>query len=281
MAQANDQLHDRRSQHDIWNDLIGDAWVLHARIHDQQAEPFGRAVLDALGDLEAARVLDVGCGTGVTTTQLIERGAGEVVGVDLSNPMIAAARQSIHDARVQLEVGDVLELGRVGQFDVIFSRFGVMFFTDPAVAFVRLHAFGTTAVRLGFCCWGPPFANPIMTLPVMAAAPVLGPPQLAGPGEPGPFSLSSPDMVREVLTAAGWRDVEITDLPLDPPHPAGGAEQVADIVMEFNPLLVEGLRNHPDRRGNARTAIIDALKPLERDGIVHLGAHGFIVTAHA
>jgi len=51
--------------------------------------------------------------------------------------------------------------------------------------------------------------------------------------------------------------------------------------MEFNPLLVEGLRNHPDRRGAARTAIIDALKPLERDGVVHLGAHGFVVTAHA
>ncbi len=102
MAQANDQLHDRRSQHDIWNDLVGGAWVRHADIHDQQAEPFGHATLDALGDLGGARVLDVGCGTGATTTQLIERGAAEVVGVDLSAPMITAARASIHDARVQL-----------------------------------------------------------------------------------------------------------------------------------------------------------------------------------
>jgi SAM-dependent methyltransferase len=280
MAQANDQLHNR-SQQEIWNDLVGDAWVRHARIHDQQAEPFGQAVLDALGDIEGARVLDVGCGTGATTTQLIERGAAEVIGVDLSRPMLTAARASIHEARVQLELGDVLELDRVGQFDVIFSRFGSMFFSDPVAAFARLRSFGTARARLGFCCWAPPHANPVMTLPVIAAAAVLGPPQLAGPGEPGPFSLSSPDVVRDVLAAAGWTIVEITDLPLDPPHPAGGAERAADFVMEFNPLLVEGLRKHPDRRGDARTAIIDALKPLEREGIVHLRAHGLIVTALA
>jgi SAM-dependent methyltransferase len=280
MAQVHDQLHEKRSQHDIWNDLVGEAWVRHARIHDQQAEPFGDAVLDALGDLAGARVLDVGCGTGATTTQLIERGAAEVVGVDLSQPMVAAARAAIHDPRVRFELGDVLQLDRAAESDVVFSRFGVMFFADPVAAFARLRSFGTASARLGFCCWGPPFANPIMTLPVMAAAPVLGPPRLAGPGEPGPFSLSSPDVVREVLTAAGWTAIEITELALDPPHPAGGAERVADVVMEFNPLLVEGLRNHPVRRGDTRTAIIDALEPLERNGIVHLEAHGLIVTAH-
>lgn len=281
MAKASEQLDDRRSQRVIWNDFVGDAWVRHAGIHDQQAEPFGRATLEALGELTGARVLDVGCGTGATTSQLIERGAAAVVGVDLSEPMITAARAEIHDPRVQLELADVLEFDRAGQFDVIFSRFGLMFFSDPIAAFARLRSFGTAAARLGFCCWGPPFANAVMTLPVMATAPVLGPPQLAAAGEPGPFSLSSPDLVRKVLTAAGWTAVEITDLQLDPPHPAGGAETVADVVMEFNPLLVEGLRAHPERRSDTRTAIIAALKPLERDGTVHLSAHALIVTAHA
>ena len=281
MAQVGGQVHGGRSQHEIWNDLVGEAWVRHAHIHDLQAEPFGLAVLDALGDLEGARVLDVGCGTGATTTQLIERGAAEVVGVDLSEPMITAARALVHDPRVHLELGDVLELDLGGEFDVVFSRFGVMFYTDPIPAFARLRSLSTSAARLGFCCWGPPFANPVMTLPVMAASAVLGQPQLAGPGEPGPFSLSSPDVVRDVLTAASWATVETTDLSLDPPHPAGDAENVAEVVMEFNPLLVEGLQSHPDRRDDTRTAIIDALKPLERDGVVHLAAHALVVTAHA
>lgn len=281
MALVDGRLHAQRTQHDVWNDLVGDAWVRHVQVHDQQAGPFGRAVLDALGDLEGARVLDVGCGTGDTTNQLIERGAAAVVGVDLSEPMIRAARATTRDSRVQFELGDVLDLDRAHQFDIVFSRFGVMFFADPMAALARLHSFGTPAARLGFCCWGPPADNPVMTLPVFAAAPVLGPPQVAGPGEPGPFSLCSPDVVRGVLTAGGWTAVEITHLALDPPHPAGAAESVADVVMDFNPLLVAGLRNHPDRRADARAAIIDALKPLERDGIVHLAAHGLIVTAHA
>jgi SAM-dependent methyltransferase len=280
MAQASEHVQAQRSQREIWNDLVGDAWVRHAGIHDQQAEPFGRAALDALGDLGGARVLDVGCGTGATTIQLLERGAAKVVGVDLSEAMITFARRSIRDARVHFESGDVLQLDR-GQFDVIFSRFGVMFFTDPTAAFARLRSFATAEARLGFCCWGPPFANPIMTLPVMAAASVLGPPQLAGPGEPGPFSLSSPDGVRAVLSAAGWTAVNIADLQLDAPHPAGDAEHVAEVVIEFNPLIVDGLRSHPDRRADTRTAIADALKPLEHDGIVALGAHGLIVTAQA
>jgi trans-aconitate methyltransferase len=270
-----------RSQRAIWNDLVGDAWVRHAELHDTQAEPFGRAAMEALADVVGARVLDVGCGTGTTTTQLVERGAAEVLGVDLSVPMIEAARRRIGDPRVRLEVGDVLDLDGAGAFDVVYSRFGVMFFDDPVAAFARLRTLATATARLGFCCWGPPFDNPVMTLPVMASAAVLGPPQLAGPGEPGPFSLASPDALRDLLTAAGWHDVHVDHLQIDPPHPAGGAEAVANVVMEFNPLLVDGLRRHPERGDATRAAIVEALRNCERDGIVHLAAHALIVTARA
>jgi SAM-dependent methyltransferase len=280
VTDVTEQPHDR-SQRAIWNDLVGEAWVRHADVHDRQAEPFGRAVMDALGDLRGARVLDVGCGTGTTTTQLLDRGAAAVLGVDLSEPMIAAARSSIGDERVRFHLGDVLELELVDPFDVVFSRFAVMFFTDPIAAFARLRSFGAPGARLGFCSWGPPFANPVLTLPVMAAVPVLGPPQLPGPGEPGPFSLSSPEVVRDVLTAAGWAAIDIADLRLDPPHPAGDAGHVADVTMAFNPMLAAGLRANPERHADARAAIVEALTPLERDGVVHLEAHGLVVTAHA
>lgn len=269
------------SQRAIWNDLVGEAWVRHADVHDRQAEPFGTAVMDALGDITGARVLDVGCGTGATVVQLIERGSAEVVGVDLSEPMISAARTWVQDRRVRFEVGDVLDVSAGGPFDIVFSRFGVMFFPDPVAAFSRLRSYATPDARLGFCCWGPPFANPVMTLPVMASVPVLGPPAFAGPGEPGPFSLAQPAVLRTMLEAAGWTDVRIADLQLDPPHPAGGAGAVADVVLEFNPLLVEGLRRHPERRAATRSAIVDAVRPFERDGTVHLGAHALVVTARS
>ena len=269
------------SQRAIWNDLVGEAWVRHADLHDRQAEPFGIAVMDALGEIRGARVLDVGCGTGATVSHLLERGAGAVVGVDLSEPMVTAARTWIEDPRAHFEVGDVLDAAPGGPFDVVFSRFGVMFFAEPMSAFARLRSYAVPDARLGFCCWGPPFANPVMTLPVMASVPVLGPPRFAGPGEPGPFSLPEPAVVRPILEAAGWTAVRITELQLDPPHPAGGADAVADVVMEFNPLLVEGLRRHPARRTATRSAIVDAVRPFERDGTVHLGAQALIVTARS
>ena len=269
------------SQHEVWNDVVGDAWVHHAELHDRQAEPFGHAVMDALGDLAGVRVLDVGCGTGATTLHLIARGAAEVVGVDLSEPMVAAARATIRNSQVDVRWADVLDLAPGNPFDVVFSRFGVMFFSDPVSAFARLRVHATPDARLGFCCWGPPAANPVMTLPVMASVPVLGPPALAGPGEPGPFSLADPAVVRGVLTAAGWTAIEIGELQLDAPHPAGDADAVADVVMDFNPLLVDGVRRNPDRRTAVRAAIVDAVRPFERDGVVHLAAHALIVTARA
>jgi hypothetical protein len=155
-----------------------------------------------------------------------------------------------------------------------------MFFTDPVAGFKHLRALGVSHARLGFCCWGPPAQNPWMTVPVMATLPVLGPPRLAGPGEPGPFSLSSPEVVRDVLSAAGWKGVTARQLTIDQPHPAGAADSVADLVIEFNPPIVAGLRRSPDKAVDVRRAIAEALRPCERDGVVHLQASALIVTAH-
>ena len=270
-----------RTQQSIWNDLVGAAWVRHAGVHDRQAAPFGDAAMDALGALNGAMVIDVGCGTGAAAAELVDRGASEVVGIDLSAPMIDAARATNTRSEVRFELGDVLALRDLDHFDVVFSRFGVMFFDDPASGFAHLRALATSRARLGFCCWGPPADNPWMTLPVMASVPVLGPPHLAAPGEPGPFSLASPNVVRGVLSAAGWRHVLIDTLTIDQPHPAGDADAVAEIVIEFNPPIAYGLRRAPERTDDTRAAIANALRPLERDGIVQLRTSALIVTADA
>lgn len=267
------------TQHTVWNDLVGAAWVRHSDVHDGLAGPFGTAAMDAIGPLSGARVLDVGCGMGATAADLLGRGAGTVVGVDLSAPMINAARARNQTTGICFELSDVLALQPVERFDLVFSRFGVMFFTDPVAGFKHLRALGAAQARLGFCCWGPPAENPWMTLPVMATVPVLGSPRLAGPGEPGPFSLSSPEVVRDVLGAAGWQAVTVRKLTIDQPHPAGAADAVAAFVIEFNPPIVAGLRHAPEKAGDVRRAISEALRPCERDGVVHLQASALIVTA--
>ena len=270
-----------RQQHSIWNDLVGAAWVRHAPVHDQQAAPFGDAAIDALGSIVDTTVLDVGCGTGATTVELVRRGAREVLGVDLSEPMIDAARAGNAEPKLQFAAGDVLALADHDRFDVIYSRFGVMFFADPVAAFHHLRTLGTRTARLGFCCWGPPVDNPWMAVPVMATVPILGPPHLAAPGEPGPFSLSDPGVVGDVLGQAGWKDVAIDTMTIDQPHPAGDAASVAAIVIEFNPPIAEGLLQRPECTDDVRAAITAALRPFERDGVVHMQATALIVTAGA
>ncbi len=270
-----------RTQQEVWNDLVGEAWVRHQSLHDQQAAPFGAAARQALGALDGADVLDVGCGTGATTFELVTGGAGSVLGVDLSVRMITAARAANGQGDARFEVGDVLELDRPSSFDLIFSRFGVMFFTDPAPAFAHLRALGRPDARLAFCSWAPPADNQWMLVPVMATTPVLGPPTLAGPGEPGPFSLASPQAIADVLGQAGWNDVLIDELSIVQAHPAGDASAVARVVVEFSPPIVEGLLRHPGRREAALDAITEALRPFERDGVVHLQASAHIVAARA
>jgi SAM-dependent methyltransferase len=268
-------------QRTIWNDVVGDAWVRHADLHDRQAAPFGEAAMQAIGAVSGAVVLDVGCGTGATTLELADRGAAHVRGVDISLPMIDAARAANASARVRFTGADVLELDEPGTYDVIFSRFGVMFFADPAAGFAHLRRLAARGARLGFCCWGPPAENPWMAVPLMATIPVLGPPQLPGPGEPGPFSLSSPEVVADLLEQGGWTDVAVRPLTLEQAHPAGSAEAVARVVVELSPPIVQGLRQQPERIGEACEAIAGSLRPLERNGIVHLQASALIVGAKA
>lgn len=271
-------------QHEVWGELVGDAWVTFADQLDAHSAPFGRAAMDALGPIDGATALDVGCGTGVTTLELADRvGArGHVTGADLSEPMIARARaRAASRSGVSFVVGDVLELALDSPVDVVFSRFGVMFFDDPVAAFARLRTLTRAGGRLAFAAWSDPFSNPWMLAPVMASIPVLGPPELPEPGAPGPFSLSGPDVAETTLTAAGWSAVAVEVLALESPLAAGGAAEMAAMVCTTNPVLAAGLQRTPERRAELEALVAEALVPHERDGAVVLQATALIVSARA
>jgi len=196
--------------------------------------------------------------------------------------MVAHAEARHHDVnRARFLEGDVTTLGAEGPFDAVYSRFGVMFFDDAEVAFAGLRRQTRPGGRLAFCSWSGPFDNPWMTSAVLASIPVLGPPDLPGPGEPGPFSLSDPDHVRDLLAASGWRDVAVDTLSQVAAHPAGGPEPVATMLMENVPPLVLGLAQQPGRADEVRALIVAALDPFVTDGVVHVPASALIVRATA
>ncbi|MCU1369796.1 MAG: hypothetical protein JWO77_990 [Ilumatobacteraceae bacterium] len=261
---------------------MASGWVRHAAAIDAHSAPFGRAARLALGPLDGLRVLDIGCGTGATTRELVAYGAREAVGVDLSEAMIAAARARFANiADVSFVAADATSDAVTGPFDALFSRFGVMFFDDPLASFTKLHRLVERGGRIAFSSWSGPFDNPWMTAAVLASIPVLGPPTLPGPGEPGPFSLAEPADVADLLEQAGWSNCRVEILTTEEPHPAGHRSAVAQMLIDNVPPLAIGVAEAPETAGLLHEAVVEALVPFDRDGQVVMPASALIVSATA
>ena len=191
-------------------------WVTNQARYDRMNEPFAALILAAAQLRPGSQVLDVGCGCGGTTLAAARVIApGQAVGLDLSGPMLARARASAEAAGLRNAVfqqGDAqvhpLEPAR---FDAVISRFGTMFFADPVAAFANIRSATRPGGRLAFVCWQPLAANQWLLVPGAALAEHVPPPAGFGSGDgPGMFAFSDPDRPREILAAAGWRDIEIT-----------------------------------------------------------------------
>lgn len=273
-------------QVEVWNGESGRAWTEQAGHFDDMLEPFGVAVLDRLALRPGDRVLDMGCGTGATTRAIAGLVAPAiVVGVDISVPMLTAARRrrdEVGPANVEFRTVDLQEAAfDADSFDVAFSRLGVMFFPDPVRAFDNVRRGLVVGGRLGFVCFGGPFENPMILAPVMAAAEhvaVLPPP---GPTEPGPFSFADPERLRTLLGDAGFVDVSIEAGPdVADLGPADDLLAVAQRALEQNPGVAPGLAAAtPRARRSAIEAAADAMAPHATDGRVVMAAACWVVLA--
>ncbi len=197
----------------FWNEVAGPLWVETEEESELHTKPFGDAALAQAAPAPGERVLDVGCGCGSTTLSLAGSvgPTGRVIGVDLSAVMLARAGERVAGlSQVELHRGDaqVAELG-TAVFDLVFSRFGVMFFADPVAGFANLRRALRPEGRLVFACWQAPSANLWMALVNRAAAKIFDLP--APPHDaPGPFSFADRERIEAVLSAAGFIAIEIS-----------------------------------------------------------------------
>ncbi|GGY38302.1 class I SAM-dependent methyltransferase [Streptomyces djakartensis] len=194
-----------------WNGRAGHAWVDLQAVLDEMFRPFEHLLVEAVASERAGRVLDVGCGTG-GVTRAVARRVGHCVGVDISGPMIDAARAWSEQEGVPASFvrADAQEHAfEPGAFDAVVSRFGVMFFDDPVRAFANLRRAVRDEAALRFVVWRGPDENPFMTTAERAARPFLPDLPARRPDEPGQFAFADPDRIRGILSGSGWTDVDI------------------------------------------------------------------------
>jgi SAM-dependent methyltransferase len=205
----------------LWNSVAGQAWVDEQALLDRVLAPFQDLLVEAVRASTARQVLDVGCGTGstaVAVARLLDGSGGRCTGIDVSEPMIAAARARAERERAPASF--VCADAQVYAFqdassDMIISRFGVMFFADPVQAFANLRRAATDGAALRFVCWRSAAENPFMTTAERAAAPLLPDLPARQPDAPGPFALADEGRVARILEESGWTAIDIQ--PIDVP----------------------------------------------------------------
>ena len=278
------QLH--ADQIAYWNGPGADHWVSQQAHTDRQLSPITEAVLAAAAATPGERVLDIGCGCGTTTLLLGDAvgSGGQVTGLDVSEPMLACARQrGAGRKKVDWVLADAARHPlEPASFDLLLSRFGVMFFGEPTVAFAHLRRALRPGGRLVFVCWRAFEENSWMRVPLQAAYAHVPRLPRPGPEDPGPFSFADPDRLRRVLTGAGWSAPSVTPLDVELDIAAGGGlEQAVEQACQIGPAG-RALREAPEEaRSVAVAAIREALAPYLSGATVKLPAAAWLVASTA
>jgi SAM-dependent methyltransferase len=275
---------DNAAQGEYWNGAAGRRWTDRQEEQDLVLRPVPDRLISAADAKPGQRLIDVGCGCGDTTIDFASRimPGGEVVGLDISEPMLARARERTPKS---LPTRFVLADATVHEFepewaDLAVSRFGVMFFADPARSFANLRKGLKPGGRFAFVCWREAKQNPWMMIPLQEAkkhAPRL--PE-TNPDDPGPFAFADDARVRRVLIAAGFADIVLVPVDIDLDLAIGrGLDAAVAGALGLGPTsrILDG---QPEAvRAAAAADIRQALAERAKGDSVPLGAAIWIVTA--
>lgn len=253
-----------------WNGAAGRKWTDFQDSLDVTFVPVLDELLHHADIRPGERVIDIGCGCGASAIALAERvgSNGHVTALDISAEMLARARQRTPAA---LEI-DYLQADAASHpfakeaADALVSRFGVMFFDDPAQAFTNLAAALRRGGRLAFVCWRAPRENPYFIAAVQEAykhVPRL--PEMK-PEDPGPFAFASEERVRAILTEAGFCAIAIAPFDAELDMAAGrGLDQALTVATSIGPAS-RALEGQPQDKVEAARADIRTMLARHQQG---------------
>ena len=274
-------------QVEAWNGQMGAQWAANEARTERGLAPVLDALLQWSTPTPGMRVVDVGCGAGGTTLALANAvtspgtPTGEVIGLDVSAVILDAARTRLADTpNARLELADALTWTLEGApADLLFSRFGVMFFGNPVAAFANLRRALKPGARFAFAAWAALEDNPWINTPLQAALTVIAPPPPADPDEPGQFAFGNPARVQRILHDAGYSPVRHRAFDFTMRYPTDDLARTAAGMTNMG-QIARILRDRPDaERSRAADAIAATLAPLVKDNWIILPARVLLFDA--
>lgn len=267
-----------------WNGPGGQRWLNRQLVHDALLAPIGEVLLNGVDARVGEVALDIGCGAGAMAIALAQRVAptGHVLGVDVSTLLLDRARQRAPaELPVEFALGDAttypFERGRA---DLLCSRFGVMFFAEPARSFENMRSGLRRGGRLVFTCWRDFQENLWAFVPLQQVYRHVPRLPEAGPERPGPFSFADAQRVRGILEQAGFEMIDLrrVDLALDLAD-GRGLDAAVETAMGVGPASRALDGQPPALRAAAADSIRAALARYQAGGTVPLASAVWLVTA--
>jgi ubiquinone/menaquinone biosynthesis C-methylase UbiE len=238
-----------------WNEVAGPRWVRLGGLQEARNVEVAEMLLAAARPAKGEQILDIGCGTGATLLPFAEAVGprGHATGIDISEPMLGVARQRIADRRLKnitLLLADAqVHALPASSFDLLTSRFGVMFFADPVAAFRNLISAVKPGGRLCMAVWASIADNTHWKIPYDIAVRRVGPPAAVSPHAPGPLAFSDPDYLRRILETAGFADVGMEKRPFQVHgESASGMAEHSAVMGPAGRLLDEKKADEATRR---------------------------------
>jgi SAM-dependent methyltransferase len=267
-------------QRRAWDGGEGAYWASHADQFDRSVAAHHRRLFEVAAIMTDDQVLDIGCGTGQTTRDAARVAVGgNALGVDLSAAMLEIARRRATSeglGNVQFRQADAqIHAFDPGGADVVISRTGTMFFADLPAAFANIARATRAGGRLAMITWQPFDANEWIRSFIGALAAgrdLQGPPA----GAPGPFSLSRPQHIEQVLTDAGFGDVEV-DGSVAPMWFGDDVDDAEQLVLGVSGWMLEGLDDAT--RARALEALRESLAAHRTTTGVQYGSAAWITHA--
>lgn len=265
-----------------WQGGTGDNWASEWRRTDRSFGSLTERLLSESRAFQFSSVLDIGCGAGELSLA-IGRGRApvEVIGLDISQKLVEVARQRGSNlANVDFAEGDASQWAPPAGFrpQLLVSRHGVMFFTDPPRAFAHLAELADSDAGLLFSCFRAPSENAFFA---EIARLLPEPPALPEPAAPGPFAFADRAHVAAILSEGGWKNIALE--PFDFAMVVGAGENPVEDALHYLSTIGPAARMTAEMPDDARQRFFDRVREIARrrchEGVVSFPAAAWIVTA--